>query len=402
MYYRKPSYYDAFSCAADRCPDTCCAGWNIVIDDKTMADYRSLPEDARRYVMSHVDEKEQVYIRNNARCSFLNERNLCDLYTCLGEKMFCKTCRRYPRHFEEYGNLVEAALSMSCPVAADMIVNREDRDRYVVKNDEKKSPHANEVDHVLLGSLLGARQHIFDIMADRKTDIRQRMKRILIYGAKLQKLVYQYEKLGWRVKRKTCAAFFMVKADTLAKKESLHAWETANAHDNRENAGNRQMRAPKEERYVLMQQYLDMLLGLENINAAWPSLVEEVQTNLYTNQSAGQYTKLAGEFDAYMEKRNHEYEHILNYFIYTYFLGGVYDYNVQAMIKFAVLSVLIIREIGMCTWLKNQKKFSVEDQLHICWLYSRQIEHSDDNLMALEGILNAHPLFCENNFIKVL
>ena len=375
MYYRKPSYYDAFTCAAGSCPDTCCAGWNIVIDDKTMERYRSLPEDARRYVMSHVNEKEQVYIRHGERCAFLNGENLCDLYTCLGEELFCKTCRRYPRHFEEYGNLVEAALSLSCPVAANMIVNREDRDRYVVKNNEKKSPHKNEVDCVLLDSLLRARQHIFDVVADRKLDIRRRMMRILVYGEKLQKRVYQYEKLGWRAKMRRY---------------------------NMEIPQNGRMRSIKQERYGLMQQYLDMLLGLENINAAWPALIEDVRMNLYINHSEGQYMELAGAFDAYMRTRSYEYEHILNYFIYTYFLGGVYDYHVQAMIKFAVLSVLVIREIGMSTWLKNEKKFTVEEQLRICWLFSRQIEHSDDNLMALEGILNAHPLFSEENILKAL
>lgn len=402
MYYRKPSYYDAFTCAAGSCPDTCCAGWNIVIDDKTMERYRSLPEDVRRYVMSHVNENEQVYIRHGERCAFLNGENLCDLYTCQGEEMFCKTCRRYPRHFEEYGNLIEAALSLSCPVAANMIVNREDRDRYVVKNNEKKSPHKNEVDRVLLGSLLGARQHIFDVAADRKLDIRRRMMRILIYGEKLQKLVYQYEKLGWRARRKHCVAIFLLKADFLKKKESLHAAEQAGKADDMKAPQDGQLRSVRQERYGLMRQYLDMLLGLENINDAWPALIEDVRTNLYINHSGEQYMELAEAFEEYMRARGYEYEHILNYFIYTYFLGGVYDYHVQAMIKFAVLSVLVIREIGMSTWLKNEKRFTVEEQLRICWLFSRQIEHSDDNLTALEGILNAHPMFSEKNILKTI
>ena len=31
-----PSYYNAFSCIADACPDTCCAGWQIMIDDRSL------------------------------------------------------------------------------------------------------------------------------------------------------------------------------------------------------------------------------------------------------------------------------------------------------------------------------------------------------------------------------
>ena len=33
-----PSYYKKFSCIADACPDTCCAGWQIMIDDKIFRD----------------------------------------------------------------------------------------------------------------------------------------------------------------------------------------------------------------------------------------------------------------------------------------------------------------------------------------------------------------------------
>ena len=144
-----------------------------------------------------------------------------------------------------------------------------------------------------------------------------------------------------------------------------------------------------------------MLLGLENINERWPELVNDVRDTLYQGLNDEEYVSLASEFDSYMSDRMYEYEHIFNYFIYTYFLGGVYDYNIQAMVKFAVLSVIVIRELGMYRWLVDDKSFTVLSQLRICWMYSRQIEHSDDNLMALEGILNAHPMFSEDNIIKI-
>ena len=34
MIYTKPDYYDEFTCIADKCKDTCCSGWQIVIDDE--------------------------------------------------------------------------------------------------------------------------------------------------------------------------------------------------------------------------------------------------------------------------------------------------------------------------------------------------------------------------------
>ena len=35
-----PDYYRQFSCIAGDCEDTCCAGWEIVIDPKSQQRYR--------------------------------------------------------------------------------------------------------------------------------------------------------------------------------------------------------------------------------------------------------------------------------------------------------------------------------------------------------------------------
>ncbi len=35
MKIRVPKYLNKFKCIADKCEDTCCAGWEIVIDEET-------------------------------------------------------------------------------------------------------------------------------------------------------------------------------------------------------------------------------------------------------------------------------------------------------------------------------------------------------------------------------
>lgn len=37
-----PNYYKDFKCVASKCTDTCCAGWKIIIDDKTYARYNKV------------------------------------------------------------------------------------------------------------------------------------------------------------------------------------------------------------------------------------------------------------------------------------------------------------------------------------------------------------------------
>ena len=122
-----PSYYDDFRCIADRCEDTCCAGWEIDIDDETYDKYLSvggdfgarLIESIKTYgeesetseeqngvefgvgVADHTeverkseDEGYELHgfrLTDDLRCPFLDDHNLCDIYKELGESALCET-----------------------------------------------------------------------------------------------------------------------------------------------------------------------------------------------------------------------------------------------------------------------------------------------------------------------
>ena len=119
-----PKYYKKFKCIADKCPDTCCAGWQIVIDEASLDRYEAEASSFGECLRDSIDWQEGVfYHKDNRRCTFLNEQNLCDLYTALGPDALCDTCRDYPRHTEEYEGLRELSLSLSCPVATKMILS---------------------------------------------------------------------------------------------------------------------------------------------------------------------------------------------------------------------------------------------------------------------------------------
>ncbi len=387
MEFRMPSYYNDFACIADKCPDTCCAGWAIVIDEKTLKSYKDMSGEAGEYVRDKVDFEEGIYKRCGERCAFLNDCNLCDLIINQGEDKLCKTCTRYPRHFEEYGNLVEAALSMSCPVAAGLIIDNPDKDRFKIRVDETRNK-GEKVDERLLNTLLRIRKHIFAITGDRSKSIDQRMQEILILTDKLQPLIFDYERLGAKRNFNLFSKNIFAKIDNILDKYPKHA---VKRHKQDNQLG-----------YQLMKEYIDMFLGLENINEDWPKTMGEIISLLYHRQTPEEYATLKDEFISSMQDREHEYEHILNYFIYTYFLGGIYDYNILGMVKLAVVSTLIIREMGMARWLEGGRELSIEQQLKCAYSYSRQVEHSEDNQLAFEGILTAYPKFSTENIILTL
>ncbi len=418
MEFRMPSYYNQFKCIADKCPETCCAGWAIVIDDKTLESYKDMTGEAGEYVRDKVDFEENIYKRCGERCAFLNDSNLCDLIINQGEDRLCKTCTRYPRHFEEYGDLVEAALSMSCPVAAGLIIDNPDRDRFKCRVDETKNK-GEKVDNKLLDVLLRVRKLIFAITGDRTKSVDQRMMEILLLTEKIQPLIFDYEKLGAKRRFNAFSKSIFQKLDEVLDKCQLDLIQRTLSQDAGKN-GKPKFSKKKNRNYIvlrqsddssqsetnigyqLMKEYIDMFLGLENINEAWPKTMGEIISLLYHRHTPEEYMELKSEFISAMKVREYEYEHILNYFIYTYFLGGIYDYNILGMVKLAVVSTLIIREMGMAKWIENDKKLSLDNQLHCAYSYSRQVEHSEDNQLAFEGILTAHPKFAAENIISTL
>lgn len=42
MLHSFPAFYETFRCLAGACPDNCCVGWEVVVDDDTARRYAAL------------------------------------------------------------------------------------------------------------------------------------------------------------------------------------------------------------------------------------------------------------------------------------------------------------------------------------------------------------------------
>ena len=98
MKIRVPYYYKDFKCIASECPDTCCAGWEIVIDEDTYDKYKKVDTDFGNSLHSDIikygDGEPGFRLKNN-NCAFLNKNLLCDIYSNLGEDYLCHTCKTF-------------------------------------------------------------------------------------------------------------------------------------------------------------------------------------------------------------------------------------------------------------------------------------------------------------------
>lgn len=80
MLYTIPDYYKEFSCIATDCEDTCCAGWQIVIDEKSKRRYakaatglNNIEKNLARELRRCVNWRQGVFRQDTEkRCSFLN------------------------------------------------------------------------------------------------------------------------------------------------------------------------------------------------------------------------------------------------------------------------------------------------------------------------------------------
>ena len=77
-----PDYYKDFQCIADKCKDSCCIGWEIMIDSKSYKKYHNVKGEFRDRLMKGIDHEgtPAFHLDDRDRCVFLNQKNLCDIY----------------------------------------------------------------------------------------------------------------------------------------------------------------------------------------------------------------------------------------------------------------------------------------------------------------------------------
>ena len=183
MLYSIPDYYKEFVCTADQCEDTCCAGWQIMVDRKSLDRYHCVRGAFKKDLRRGINWKEGTFRQSKEkRCAFLDEDNLCRMYKNLGEKSLCRTCRLYPRHIEEFENVREITLSVSCPEVAKLLLKKEEPVRFLSYEKEGEETY-EEFDYLLYSMLADAREVMIGIAQNRDKPLGERI--LLVLGLSL-------------------------------------------------------------------------------------------------------------------------------------------------------------------------------------------------------------------------
>ena len=383
MRLRVPYYYKEFKCIAGACKDSCCVGWEIDIDEDTFSYYQGLEGDfGDRLRSSMAAGEENTFVLKNGRCPFLNRENLCDICLELGEEALCQVCTEYPRFVTEYSDVTEKSLALSCEVVGKLVFGRKEPIYYeeFFQQDcfeEDGTAEAGEAENAEDAEWDGyedtqageskfvpwiekARDLAIGLIQDRVRPIEERICRMLEFAGEFQEV--------------------LIKEDTKGMEQVLCRWE------NQEEEPKKKVSKEDEEAFALQafRQRIRFFKGMEVLDKEWERIREQTE-DVVINAGAVGYAALRRDFMNRLRNqgREYEYEHLCVYFLFRYAMQTVYDSNFWGHAAVMAVCFLMIRDMDMARFFCQNGRFSLEDRIDVARIFSKEAEHSEENMEYL-------------------
>lgn len=365
MKYHKPSFFDQFKCIGSACTDTCCAGWEIEVDETTaqgyLAEKGAFGDRLRREIGS--EPGEYFFKLKNNRCPFLNKENLCDIFINLGEDRLCDICREHPRFYNWFGDYTEVGLGLCCEEAERLLFSDSKPLTFVeeVTQDEEQD-YSDEDEYTDASDLLDdeseeceqmleERKAIFTILQNRKKNIGARLKRLLL------QLPYADEMLLLTV--------------------PILEWDDPESIPKLDYNAKPSTNTLKSSALFLIR----FFGGMESLDETWPSMMKELEQNIDSLIDVDK----AAEFIQFMkgENRLYEYEHIAVYLVYRYYPEILFDGQIEAKILFAAASICLLFLMDLQCFQENGV-YTQHDRIELVRRFSKEIEYCPENMERFE------------------
>lgn len=193
MVFRVPSYYKNFRCIADKCPDNCCRGWEIDIDEDTLDYYKDLKGPMAEKIRASISEDGSFVLNEEGWCPLLNEKGLCEVCLTLGEDSLSEVCTEYPRFTTEYPKTREKVLCLSCGEVGRIVFSDTEQigfDEQILSEDYDEYEW-EDGDDELAEKLESVRSHAIGLLQDRSRPIAERIAVYLNYCCQMQKELFE-------------------------------------------------------------------------------------------------------------------------------------------------------------------------------------------------------------------
>lgn len=398
MKLRVPSYYKEFTCLAGACRHSCCVGWEVDVDEDTAAYYETvegvLGERLRRFMRKGEDGG--LLLTENGRCPFLNEENLCDICIGLGEEALSEVCTEYPRFSIEYGDVLEKSMALSCEEVGRLIFSGEKPFSWeeIVLEGTEEEDTADPDGAAWYRAVEQARDHVIAILEERSRPVSSRLVQALRFAGEVQEHINrgETEKIGGAISRDKPGAWtsdcFPAKA---AEEEKIFGGdgegpvlepEAAKQPEKAEDFADSRKRQIEE-----FDRRLAIYGSLEVLDEEWERSLKQVKEAFSGPDRGAKYVQWRERFLDFIRHREFEYEHLLVYFIFRYQMQTVYDSSFACHVMYAALSFRMIQDMDMVRFMEKGT-FTLEDRIDTARIYSREVEHSEENLEILAEHLN--------------
>lgn len=357
----KQSFYDTFECIAGDCPGTCCQGWEIEIDEDTLQKYKDYEGPCKELLETGVNYNTRLFkLLGNERCFMLRDDGLCKLVKEHGEPILCDTCHMFPRHCEEYEGIREWSVTLSCPEVARIIINGGPAE-YVVEEDDLPDPLEDEFedfDVLLFTKLEDSREVIYKIVQDKSINIFDRMDMILKFSLDLQGALDDDE--------------------TFKMDDLIEEWSD---YKNKITSGD-YLRT-----FEYVNKHFNAMTDVEQLKADWIEVVESMQKLIdggenYFNDKLKEFND---KMDSLPPVHDDIFENILMSYLYTFYLGAVYDDMIFAKVAMSVYFTIMIDRLTFANkFIGREEDFNIKDYEDIAYRFTRELEHSDNNLNQIE------------------
>lgn len=455
MKVRVPNYFNEFKCIASECEDTCCAGWEIVIDDETYKRYENVEGEFGEILRSKIvkSDGENIFLLNNGNCSFLNEKKMCEIYINLGEDNLCYTCQQFPRYTEEFLDLKEVGLSLSCPEAARIILRRAENTTFNLSEEDKcESKTQKELEYDLslsceninssnctLGECSNSKDNenresfnlsesenrqCLDLKNSEDIECNNSERHSVTEDEDCFDEGIDAEVLSEFLECRNIVFNIIERNDLDLGTKAALALEFVKEVQNKIDLGDMNeipelMEEYRDENFIntLLKEledfkgkesikhknlceYLNVYKSIKHINSNDPLGLEKALKCFEGNEEF--YLRKHKEFNEYYKENLYKFKNILVYFIFRYFMKAIFDYDVSAKIKLAIISTLMIKELAVVRFIENNNEFTEEDMIEVSRIYSKDIEHSDENIENLQEIFETEEIFEVNEILPML
>lgn len=130
------AYVQGFKCVGGSCPDSCCIGWDVDIDQVSYKKYQKFkPGELATIVKKHLYRNDRMYhpnvdygkvkLKSNKWCPFLDNEKWCLIQKEHGEHALSNVCQSFPRIVNRINGEWEMSLTLSCPIAAKRLFSDE-------------------------------------------------------------------------------------------------------------------------------------------------------------------------------------------------------------------------------------------------------------------------------------